>query len=348
MKALSPSTHVDRATDLVRRSIVIDMLAPLTVELRPDAHADRLEANRIADFRASGITAFHHSVGIIGRDAFPQALEFIAAWSGFVGRNGDVFSLVGRAEDIDAAHHAGKVAVIIGVQNADHFRTPNDVQFFHDLGQRVSQLTYNDQNLIGTGSTERVDAGLSHFGVSIVEAMNAAGMLIDLSHAGQRTTLDAIACSAAPVAITHGNCRALNDHPRNVSDEAIRALGKKGGVIGITGIRNFVKASEPTGIDDVAEHIDHVAQIAGIAHVGIGSDADLYGYDALPTDQLQVMKDYFKGSYAFRDKIDIEAFAGPRKMHNLVEALIRRGYSDANIEAVLGGNFRRLFAATWK
>ena len=344
----SPSAHAGRAADLVMRSTVIDMLAPLNVELRDDAHADRLDGGQIAAFRASGISAWHHSVGIIGREAYQEALAFVAAWAGFVGRNSDLFTLVGRADDIDAARRANRIAVIIGIQNADHFRTADDVRFFHDLGQRVSQLTYNAQNLIGTGSTERVDSGLSQFGVSIVEAMNEARMLVDLAHAGARTTFDAIACSAAPVAITHGNCRALNDHPRNVSDEAIRALGAKGGVMGITGIRNFVKASEPTGIDDVVDHIDHVAQLVGIEHVGIGSDADLYGYDALPVDQRAIMKSYFKGSYAFRDRIDIEAFAGPKKIHNLAEALIRRGYSDGDIQSVLGGNFQRLLAAAWK
>src|SRR5690606_23971525 len=107
------------------------------------------------------------------------------------------------------------------------------------LGQRCSQLTYNSQNRIGSGSTDRVDGGVSDFGVAIIKAMNDAGMLVDVSHSGDRTTLDAIELSPVPISFTHSNCRALVDHPRVKTDEAIIALAKKGGVMGITGVRMF-------------------------------------------------------------------------------------------------------------
>jgi membrane dipeptidase len=108
-----------------------------------------------------------------------------------------------------------------------------------------------------------------------------------------------------------------------------------------------VSATEPTTVANIVNHIDHVSKLVGIEHVGIGSDADLNGYDDLPADQYAKLKASYKASYAFRDKIDTDGFDHPLKIYDLTEELIRRKYSDANIRAVLGGNFRRLLAQTW-
>lgn len=334
-----------KVTDIVQRALVIDMLAPLKLNFNPEAFSLPLSEAETEMFRGCSITAFHNSVGV---GSYDEALQFIAAWSGFAGRNSEVFSLVGRVEDIDRAKAKRKIAVVMGLQNADQFRTPADVKDFYDLGLRCAQLTYNSQNLIGSGSTERVDGGVTDFGVKIIEAMNDAGMLIDVSHSGDRTTLDAIELSPRPIAITHSNCRALNNHPRLKTDEAIKKLAAKGGVMGITGVRNFVKDKEPTTIEDIVDHIDHVVKLVGIEHVGIGSDSDLLGYDRMPKDQYDKLKAAYKSSYAFRGKIDTDGFDHPQKVYDLTEALLKRGYGDANILAVLGGNFRRLLGATWK
>lgn len=344
----APATEYSaRAVDLVQRSIVIDMLGVLKLDLRPDAYATPLTDAEEAAFRTSGITAFHNSIGTGGPSAFDDTLEFLAGWQGYAGRNSRLFTLVGTATDIDRAKADRKVAVIMGLQNSEHFREPADVKRFYALGQRCSQLTYNTQNLIGSGSTEREDGGISDYGVEIIKAMNDVGMLIDVSHCGDRTTLDAIELSPKPIAITHSNCRALNDHPRLKTDEAIRKLAAKGGVIGITGVRMFVRNQEPTTIEHVVDHIDHVVRLVGIEHVGVGTDSDLNGYDDMPADQLKELRASYKSSYAFRDKIDTDGFDHPRKIYDLAEALIRRGYSDDNIAAIIGGNFRRLLGATW-
>ena len=350
LAARAPQTlksYSARARRLVERSLVIDMLGVLKLDFRPEYPAGALPAQDATDFRASGISAIHHSVGLGGPDAHTKALAYFAAWQGFVGRNADVFTLVGGVSDLDRAKSQGKVAVIMGVQNTEHFRSADDVRLFHQLGQRCAQLTYNSQNLSGSGSTDRIDGGVSDFGAGIIAAMNGAGMLVDVSHCGDRTTLDAIELSGKPVAITHSNCRALNDHPRLKTDEAIRRMAAKGGVMGITGVRMFVRASEPTTVEHMVDHIDHVARLAGIEHVGIGSDADLNGYDDMPADQYAALKSSYKASYAFRDKIDTDGFDHPLKVFALTEALIRRGYSDSDIGLVLGGNFRRLLAEVW-
>jgi membrane dipeptidase len=347
LHAASPRSYSRRAVDLVRSSLIIDMLGVLKIDDRPEFYGAPTSAQDEADFRAAGVTGMHHSIGMRGPDARQKALEWIALSLGHIGRAAHLFTLVDKAADLDRAKKDGKVAVILGLQNSEHFRDAGDVKLFHQIGQRCSQLTYNTQNLLASGSTERVDGGVSDYGAEIVAAMNRAGMLVDVSHCGDRTTLDAIAISSKPIAITHSNCRALVDHPRLKTDEAIKALAAKGGVMGITGVRMFVRDREPTGIGHIADHIDHVAKLVGIDHVGIGSDSDLNGYEDMPADMYAQLKASYKASYAFRDKIDIEGFDHPAKFYDLTEELIRRNYSDANIAAVLGGNFRRLLAQVW-
>ncbi len=346
--AASARQYSKRAIDVVRESLVIDMLAPLKLDFDPKFFDRPFGPKDVADFKASGITGFHHSIGIGGPGAKTQALDFLASYQGWVGRQADAFTLVGTVADLDHAKAEGKAAIIMGLQNADQFETADDVKYFYRLGLRCAQLTYNSQNLIGSGSTDRIDGGVSDFGEEIIKAMNKTGMLVDTSHCGERTTLDAIALSPKPIAITHSNCKAIAAHPRNKSDEVIKKLAAKGGVMGISGVRMFISTRDPTTVANMADHVDHVVKLVGIEHVGIGSDADLNGYDDMPPDQYKQLKAGYKASYAFRDKIDIEGFDHPQKIFDLTEELIRRGYSDANIRLVLGGNFRRLLGAIWE
>ena len=340
-------TYSRRALDLVASSLVIDMLAPLKITMAPDYVAHRLTDAEAEEFRASGITGFHNAFGLGGPDAKARAMEYMAGWQGFAGRNSHVFTLVDGVADLDRAKADGKCAVIMGIQNAEHFETVEDVALFRRLGLRCAQLTYNSQNRIGSGSTDRVDGGVSDYGAAIIAEMEKQMMLVDVSHCGDRTTLDAIAIAKGPIAITHSNARALVDHPRVKTDEAILALAAKGGVMGITGVRMFVRAADPTHVGHMADHIDHVAKLVGVEHVGIGSDADLNGYDDMAPDEYALLKAGYKDSYAFRDKVDIDGFDHPLKTLDLVEELIRRNYSNDNIRAVLGGNFRRLLAQVW-
>jgi membrane dipeptidase len=173
-------------------------------------------------------------------------------------------------------------------------------------------------------------------------------MAVDVSHCGDRTTLDAFEVSKKPVLITHSNCRALvPGHPRVKTDEAIRAMAKSGGVMGLTGVRMFVRAEEPTTIEHALDHFDHVAKLVGVEHVGVGSDMDLDGYDDMPAEANKQLRASYKGSYGFRDKIDIEGLDHPKRMFDLTEGLVRRKYTDRQIEGILGGNFRRVLTEIW-
>ncbi|WP_270374871.1 dipeptidase [Marinicauda sp. Alg238-R41] len=354
--AQSETTYSARAVALVDRSLVIDMLSILA-DLGDMLEAGYSERPKLEDglaitdahlekLRASGINVFHPAVGLGGRDS---ALAFIARLNAYAAERPDVFRRIDAVSDFDRIMEDGRIGYIVGIQNAQHFETPDDVNEFYNLGQRVSQLTYNSQNRIGAGATERVDGGVTHFGAAIIERMNEVGMAVDVSHCGDRTTLDAFEISSAPVLITHSNARALvGNHPRAKSDEAIRAMARQGGVMGITGVRNFVRDREPTTIEHLLDHFDYVADLVGIEHVGVGTDMDADGYDDVPQPAYDRLRSGYNESYAFRGRIDTDGFDHPKKIFDLTEGLIRRGYSDADIELVLGGNFRRALGQIWK
>jgi len=348
----SSTEYSGKAIDLVGRSTVIDMLSVLTLDFNKQnkwfKDPDAFMAADFQPYKESGINVFHPAVGMGGPNAYESVLQFFASWNGFLANGQDYFMRIDSVADLKRVKQSGKLGIILGVQNSEQFRRPDDVDFFRALGQRVSQLTYNARNLIGNGSTERRDEGISDFGVSIIERMNKVGMAVDVSHCGDRTTLDAFEISKKPVLITHSNCRALvPGHPRLKTDEAIKKVGQTGSVMGITGVRMFVKGDEPTTVEHVLDHFDHVRKLIGPEHLGVGSDMDLYGYDAMPPELNKQLRAGYKGSYSFREKIDIEGLNHPKRIFDLTEGLIRRNYSDADIEGILGGNFERVLGQIW-
>lgn len=348
----SPAEYSTRAIDLVSRSTVIDMLCVLTLDFgkqeRWMTDPDKFTAADFQPFKDSGINVIHPAVGLGGPNAYETALKFFALWNAFIANHSEFLMRIDSPADLERVKKSGKLGVLLGLQNSDQFRHPNDVDFFRSLGQRVSQLTYNSRNLIGNGATERRDDGISDFGAAIIERMNKAGMAVDVSHCGDRTTLDAFEISKKPVLITHSNCRALvSGHPRLKTDEAIKRVGAAGSVIGITGVRMFVKADEPTTIEHVLDHFDHVRKLVGAEHLGVGSDIDLYGYDQMPPEDNKRLRAGYKGSYAFREKIDVEGLNHPKRMFDLTEGLIRRKYGDTEIEGILGRNFKRVLSQIW-
>jgi membrane dipeptidase len=193
-------------------------------------------------------------------------------------------------------------------------------------------LTYRS-NRIGGGSPDARDRGLSEYGAAIVERMNQVGMAVDISHCGDRTSLDAIEVSRRPVLVTHSNCRALvPNSARCKTDRAIQRMAAKGGVMGISMVRIFVRAGGRATMENVLDHIDHVARLTGVEHAGVGSDVDLDGRDM-----------------AIRSarKLDLDGIDYAKKIYELTEGLVRRNYSSRNIELILGGNFKRVLSEMW-
>ncbi len=328
--------YSSQAVDLVRESTVIDMLGLLTLDFKKlDLWRRRPETFLPADFQRlkdSGITVFHPAVGYVEGDIFAESSADINGWDAFINAHPECFIRIVGPNDVPRAKAEGKLGIIVGQQNSNHFRTVADVDVFYKLGQRVSQLTYRD-NALGGGSTDPAEMGLTEYGARVLDRMNQIGMAVDISHCGDRTTLDVIDASTKPVLVTHSNCRTLVPHSaRCKTDEAIRRLAAKGGVMGITMERLFVGTGSSVTMENVLDHVDHAVRIAGVEHVGIGTDVDLDGRD--------------RG--AARKKNDLDGVEYTRKIYNLTEGLIRRGYSKPDIRLILGGNFQRVLTAIWE
>jgi len=334
--AQTETEYSARTVDLVRRSTVIDMLGLLTLDYRKlsawETDPGRFQQADFLRLKASGITVFHPAVGYTTGDIYTESLRDITGWNAFITAHAPQFLRVEGTADFERAKALGKVGILIGQQNSEHFRTVGDVDRFYSLGQRVSQLTYRS-NRIGGGSSDPGNRGLSEYGAAIVERMNEVGMAVDISHCSDRTALNAIEASRKPVLVTHSNCRALvPNSTRCKTDEVIKRMAAKGGVMGFTMVRMFVRAGGPATIENVLDHIDHVAKLVGVEHTGVGSDVDLDGRD-IPVHSTR--------------KFDLDGIDYAKKIYDLTESLVRRNYSSKNIELILGGNFKRAFSEMW-
>jgi membrane dipeptidase len=316
-----------------------------------------LTSEDLENVRASGITAVNLTVGVVGATAptpFENTVARIAAWEREVDAHPDTLRRVRGVADLEDAKASGRLGLVYGFQDAVPFENELDrIALFYGLGVRIVQLTYNDRNLLGDGSLEPSDAGLSRLGQAAVARMNELGILVDLSHCGARTTAEAIRMSAKPVALTHTGCSALFAHPRNKDDATLRLLADRGGVVGIY-LMPFLNPSGPPTADDVVLHLEHALQICGEDHVGIGSDQ---GITPLRVDGA--FSEQFAAVAARRRAMGIAApredtppyvpeLNTPRRMELLADGLAARGHPDRVIEKVLGANFVRLFGEVWK
>ena len=325
-----------RAVDLVLGSTVIDMLGLLTLDWSQFARWRRQPEEFVeTDYRrieSSGINVLHPAVETSYADAFKGAARWITGWNRLLGAHPCFLQRVDSMTDVVYAPALGKIGVVIGFQNSTHFRTVRDVGLFFRHGQRVSQLTYNAANRLGSGGYAASDHGLTRYGAEIVAEMNRVGMAIDVSHCGDRTSAEAIESSRRPVLITHSNCRALvPGHPRCKPDGVIRRMARHGGVMGITVVRAFVSRKRAPDLADLLDHFDHVARVAGVEHVGLGSDTDLTAVNPRTGRANPV--------YAIRG-LD----PGVR-VFQIVDGLLRRGWGEDDVRLMLGGNFLRALAA---
>lgn len=334
------SEHSSRAIELVGRSMVIDMLGLLTLDWARlyawQRDPSAFGGSDLQRLRASGVRVFHPAVDPDDPNPYQAALVWLEGWNRLLSRRADSFVRIAGASDLEQVRKdggRGRLGIVVGFQSSDHFRTVDDVARFHLLGQRVSQLTYNSRDRLGCGCFEERDTGITEFGAQVVAAMNRAGMAVDVSHCSERTSLDAIALSARPVLVTHSNCHALVAHPRCKSDAVLRALAARGGVMGLTAVAAFVSPRRTATVEDLLNHFDHVARTVGVEHVGIGSDVDLEALDPATGQPL--------ARYA------VQGLAPARRVFDLAEGLIRRGYGDRAIELILGGNFQRVLGEVW-
>ena len=301
--------------------------------------------------RVGNITAITATVATW--ENFVQTMAQLAAWMRRFRERQDIVQVKEMA-DIRAAKKLGKTGIILSFQNASPIENELDrLGLFLALGVRVIQLTYHETNLLGSGCWERNDCGLSNFGVDAVREMNRLGIVIDLSHVGPKTTMDAIEMSEQPVAITHANARSFCDHPRNKEEEALKLLAEKGGVVGATSFANFLPKGFDSTVEDFVDAIDDMVERIGLDHVAIGTDSThdqpLEFWHYIASQQgTKFPSTFADGSVPYTElSFQPKGIDSPAEFPNLAEALANRGYRAEEITKLLGGNWMSLFERVW-
>lgn len=334
------------------RGIMIDSLGSPGTNI--DSVETPLTEAEIDDVRASGLTAINMTVG--GPISYDETVRTIAYWNAEIAAHPDVFLQVRHAADIAEAKRSGRLGLIYGFQDANPYGEDLvRVDIFRNFGVRIFQLTYNRRNLVGDGCLEPGNAGLSVYGRKLVARLNEHKALVDLAHSGERTALEAIEASTAPIAISHTGCAALVPNPRNKTDHELRKLADKGGYVGIY-LMPFLRSQGQPMADDLIRHIEHAVDVCGEDHVGIGSDGSTTPIVLTPKDKKlfvdQINDRRKQGVSAPGEDPDVYPFIpdlnSPDRFLRIADLLSKRKHSDARIEKILGVNFDRLLKDVWQ
>ncbi len=299
-------------------------------------------------WRKSGVTCVSWTVGPIHEKPYSYEGVFhnYSFLTHIVDTRKDFFVKVLKAEDIEKAFKQDKKGIIFSFQSLEHIGSNIDLlDLYYMMGVRIMQLTYNYRNLVGDGCTERMDGGLSNYGLTVIERMNKLGVLVDVSHCGPKTSMDAVENSKDPVVATHTFSKKLYDHDRGKTDELLKAIAEKGGYIGVLAVPGFLTSRPKTTIEDWLDHVDYIVNLVGVDYVGIGTD--FYGF-SLPEPLAKKISEFlqvlgFRPEHRASFATKMEGFEDYTKFPNLIKGLAKRGYSDQEIDKIAGKNFLRVF-----
>ncbi|PWS35938.1 dipeptidase [Falsiroseomonas bella] len=293
-------------------------------------------------------------------DNFETTFDAFASWRARCADPNSGWLLVERGADIDRAKAEGKVGLIMGWQDTKLLGDKVErIEAFHRLGLRIVQLTYNEASAVGDGCLEKRNAGLSNFGHEVVAELNRLNMAIDLSHTGEQTCLDTAAATKQPILLTHANARAVTNRVRNKPDEVIRAVGRTGGLVGVSlhGFMNWDgNPANPPTLDLFLRHLKHVVSLVGIDHVGFGNDmaalASSEKADAILdmsfTRYAGATADFIRAFGNTLEKRYPDELNNPRFLSRKTDALLRAGYKESEVEKIMGLNFRRVLGEIWQ
>lgn len=307
--------------------------------LHPDADITVLERHRLA---GCGFVSVN-----IGMDMNPldQIMSVIASFRRQLAAHQERFLPALRVADVELAHASGRLAVGFDLEGGvPLLDRPEMVQLFADLGVRQIHLAYNRNNAIGGGCYDE-DIPLSPLGREVVAAINAAGILMDCSHTGHRTSLDIMACSTAPVIFSHANPRALHEDGRNITDEQISACIATGGIVCVNGVGRFL-GDHAARTPAILAHIDHLVQRHGAAHVGLGID---YSYPAngLDDNPPGLDKDYWwPPAHGYVGGLNIK-IAAPEQLPEIAQGMLDLGYGEEAMAGILGRNMLDVARRVW-
>lgn len=301
--------------------------------------------------RAGGVDAVH--VTITYHETFRETVLQIERWNRWFEQFPDLIFQGRTAADVKLAQETGRTAIFFGSQNPSCIEDDIGlVEILHTLGLRFMQLTYNNQSLLATGCYEDDDAGLTRMGREVVAEMNRVGMVVDMSHSGERSTLEAIEHSTRPIAITHANPAQWHAALRNKSDTVLKALGETGGMLGFSVYPHHLKGGSDCTLQDFCEMIARTADVMGINQIGIGTDLCQDQPDSI-VEWMRVGRwtkriDYGEGSAAAPGFPEMPKwFADNRDFGNIRAGLRAVGMSDADVDAVMGANWLRFFETSF-
>lgn len=297
--------------------------------------------------KAGGVNAIH--VTISYWENTEATLANIGDWRRRFREHSDLIMPVRTAADIKEAESSGRVGIILGFQNCSPIEDDlRKVEMLHEQGVRIMQLTYNNQSLLATGCYEEGDSGVTRFGREVIKEMNRVGMIIDMSHSAEHSTLQTIELSERPIAITHANPSRWHEALRNKSDDVLKALGQSGGMLGFSMYPFHLNNGPDCTLDDFCGMIMDTAELMGVDSIGIGSDlCQNWGYETLEwmrSGTWTFKPDYGEGSASNADwPRQPDWFSSSRDFTNISDGLAAKGMPIGDIEKVMGLNWLRFF-----
>ncbi len=304
------------------------------------------------EMHAGGVAAVH--VTICYHEDFRETVKNIADWNRMFERFPDLIVPGRTAEDVRSAHATGKTAIIFGFQNCSPIEDDISlVEICHQLGARFMQLSYNNQSLLATGCYEDNDTGITRMGRQVIAEMNRVGLVVDMSHSGERSTLEAIEISDRPIAITHANPASWHPALRNKSDKVLKVLGDSGGMLGFSVYPHHLKDKSACTLESFCAMVARTADLMGIDHIGIGSDLCQDQPDSV-VEWMRVGRwtkdiDYGEGSASDAGFPPMPPwFGGNLDFGNIADGLRTFGFADTDVEKVMGGNWLRFFEDSFR
>ena len=297
--------------------------------------------------REAGLDAVHAT--IVYHEDFEELQKVLNSWNHHFKENSDLIFMGKSFKDIEKAHLENKTAIFFGFQNCSPIEDDiNLVEKVHKLGCRFMQLTYNNQSLLATGCYEKIDSGVTNFGREVIKEMNRIGIVVDMSHSAEKSTFDAIEFSEKPIAITHANPTFWHAAKRNKSDTLLKTLGESGGMLGLSLYPHHLKDNSNCTLDSFCQMVAKTADIISVKNIGVGSDLCLNQPDSvvewMRNGTWSKNKNFGEGS---KDKSGFPRqpkwFQDARGFSNLEQGLKKIGFSDSEINGILGNNWYNFY-----
>lgn len=334
---MSSNALLTRARDFISHHLVWDNHGCMPLRWDDTSFLPQLQR-----YRAAGVDVAALNIGF-GEQGVEEHVRVLAAFRHWVLSRPDEYVLIETADDVLRARREGKLAVTFDIEGAGGIADQLSlIQLYYDLGVRWMLMAYNRRNRVGDGVHDADERGLTAFGAQVVAEMERVGMVVCCSHTGIRTALDVMERATRPVIFSHSNAKALWNHRRNIDDRLMQLCATTGGVVGINGLDQFL-GPKGSGVAAMVRHIDHAIQLIGADHVGLGLD---YVFD------MQELADFVRDMHAKYpdnpDYLEPMQFVPPEQLSEIVAGLFSLGYTDAQLEQVLGGNHMRIAQQVWK